>query len=175
MFSYTKAIPEYNNFITYRLTLIILGTFVLISGYFIGLKDIKINKHSIMHFYKKRLLRIYPLYLIAIGLFTFFNLSNLITSIKAGFLISMLIKPAPRTLWFITMLMSFYAISPLLIHASKTIKPSNLITYYLIFIIFLLTYLYLTQMLDIRIVIYFPSFALGVFVARKNIEISKNR
>jgi len=168
MFNYTKAFPEYNNFLTRRFTLIILGTFVFISGYFIGIKDITINKHNIVQFYKKRLLRIYPLYLIAIGLFTVFDLSDLITSIKAGLLISMLIKPSPLTLWFITMLMLFYVISPLLIHASKTIKPGSLMIYYLIFLMLLMSYSYFTKMLDLRLVVYFPSFALGVFVASKN-------
>lgn len=171
MFNYTDAFPEYYNSITQRAALIVLGTFVFLSGYFIGLKNIAINKHGMMQFYKNRLLRIYPLYLIAIGLFMFFGLSDMATSIKAGLIISMLMKPAPLTLWFITMLMIFYIISPLLIHATRTIKISKLTIYYLIFISFLLMYSYFTKMLDNRIILYFPAFALGVFVANKDIKI----
>ncbi|WP_155314002.1 acyltransferase family protein [Desulfosarcina ovata] len=173
MFNYTKAFPEYYNPFTRRLTLIILGTFVFISGYFIGGEDLIINKHNIIAFYKKRLLRIYPLYIIAIYLFTLFNLSNVITSVKAGVMISMLLKPAPVTLWFITMLILFYVISPFLIHCSKSIKANRLIFYYLIFITLLMIYSYFTRMLDVRFVMYFPSFALGVFVANKNESIHR--
>jgi peptidoglycan/LPS O-acetylase OafA/YrhL len=175
MFNYTTAFPEYNNILTYRFTLVILGTFVFISGYFVGMKDITINKHSIIEFYKQRLLRIYPLYLIAIILFTLLNLSNLKTSIKAGLLISMIIEPAPPTLWFIAMLMLFYVTSPLLIYASKTIQAKRLMSYYLITIIALIAYSYFTKKLDIRLVMYFPSFALGVFIANNNIELVEKK
>jgi len=174
MFDYTKAFPEYNNLITYRFMIIVLGTFVFISGYFVGLKNISLNKHSIMQFYGSRLLRIYPLYLIAIVLFTFLNLSNLPTSIKAGFGISMLVKPAPLTLWFITMLLLFYAISPFLIHASRTIKMGKLVLYYIFLLLLLLALSILTNTIDDRVILYFPSFALGILVARKNIEFLKN-
>ena len=175
LFNYTEAFPKYNNFLTYRFTLIILGTFVFISGYFIGIKDIVFNKHAISDFYKTKLLRIYPLYLIAISLFTFFNLSNLLTSLKAGLLISMFIKPAPPTLWFITMLMLYYVISPFIIQAYKTIEIRYLMICYIFFIAILIYYPYFTKKLDIRIIMYFPSFAFGIFVAAKQkMETIKN-
>ena len=175
MFNYTDAVPNYNNFITIRLTYIILGTFVFVAGYFVGLKKITFCKQSVMQFYKKRLLRIYPLYLIAIGLFTFFHLSDIVTAIKAAFVMSMLIKPAPPTLWFITMLMLFYIVSPLIMVASKTIKMCKLILYFSICMSCLLAYHYLTKLLDLRLLMYFPSFVLGVFVAGKNINIFQKK
>lgn len=168
MFNYTKAFPEYYNSISYRFTLIILATFVFISGYFIGKKNIAFKKQDIIAFYKKRLIRIYPLYLLAICMFTFFNLSDVVTSLKAGLIVSMLIKPAPFTLWFITMILIFYFLSPFLIHFSKIFNPIQLLGCYLVFFVVLLGYTYVTKKLDMRILMYFPSFALGIFVANKN-------
>lgn len=177
MFNYTQAFPDYNNSFTYRLALIILGAFVFVSGYLIGGKGVIISKTHILDFYKKRLLRIYPLYIVAICLFTFLHLSSVITSIKAALMVSMFIQPAPRTLWFITMLMVFYVISPLLINLSKTDKVSRLIVYCLAFIALLMVYSYCTGLLDVRIVMYFPSFFLGVFFANNAAgrTITKNR
>ncbi len=40
LLSYTTAIADHNNFITIRITYIILGTFVFISGYLCGGKKI---------------------------------------------------------------------------------------------------------------------------------------
>jgi peptidoglycan/LPS O-acetylase OafA/YrhL len=174
--SYTKAIPYYNNFVTIRLAYITLGTFVFISGYLIGLKNILISKHSVLHFYQKRLLRIYPLYLIAIGLFTFFHMSDLITSLKAACLVSMLVKKAPPTLWFIPMLMLFYIISPFVIVVCRTNKISQLLLYCSCLITCLLLYNKLTKLLDIRVIMYFPAFILGVYVSNngKNIFLQKS-
>ena len=56
MLGYTYAIPNHDNFITSRFTSIVLGAYVFISGYFMGSKNINLNKHSLIPFYKKRLL-----------------------------------------------------------------------------------------------------------------------
>lgn len=175
IFSYTDALSKYNNILTYKLTLVILGTFVLISGYFIGMQNLKIDINGIIEFYKHKILRIYPLYFIAIVLFTMLGLSTLTTSIKAALLISMIITPAPLTLWFVTMLMLFYAISPLLIYAFKTIRVGRLMIYCLIMIIALTAYWYFTRKLDIRLIMYFPSFVLGVFLANNNVELVEKK
>ena len=51
MLNYTKTINKI--FISYRLTYIILGTFVFVSGYFIGQKNLDKGKQNIILFYKK--------------------------------------------------------------------------------------------------------------------------
>jgi fucose 4-O-acetylase-like acetyltransferase len=51
LLDYTKAIPVYRNFITQRITYIILGSFVFISGYFIRSNKMTINKEAIFSFY----------------------------------------------------------------------------------------------------------------------------
>ena len=69
LLSYTDAIHDYNNVVTFRITLIILGTFVFISGYLIGTKNIELKKQSLISFYFNRVLRIYPLFLLSIFIF----------------------------------------------------------------------------------------------------------
>jgi len=69
MFNYTQCFPQYYNFITLRLTLIILASYTFLSGYFIGLKDVILTSKSIKNFLLNRIMRIYPLYILAIVVF----------------------------------------------------------------------------------------------------------
>jgi peptidoglycan/LPS O-acetylase OafA/YrhL len=102
-------------------------------------------------------------------LFMYFNLSDIATLIKAGLMVSTFMKPVPITLWFINMLMLFYIISPLLIHLTQTTRTRQLIIYYIIFIMGLLIYSEFTKRLDVRTILYFPAFALGIFFAKNRI------
>ena len=165
MLNYTQAIPNYKNMFSSRITVIVLSTFVFISGYFIGKSGLVMEKQKLMAFYLNRFLRIYPLYLLSIISFMYLGLSDFNTSIKALLMLSMFVKPAPPTLWFITMLMTFYALSPFLILACKNIKALHLIYIYLLFSFFLMVYWYFTRLLDIRIIMYLPSFVFGLFIA----------
>ena len=174
MLNYTDAIPNYNNVVTYRITWIILGTFVFISGFFIGKKRIELKKESLITFYINRVLRIYPLYLISLVTFIFFGLSDFTTSLKAALMLSMFLKPSPPTLWFVTMLMIFYIMSPFLMLACQKIKIIKMVVIYLILSIVLMCYFYFTRLLDVRIVMYLPAFVFGLFVANNEISVSKN-
>ncbi|XCN75427.1 MAG: acyltransferase [Candidatus Electrothrix aestuarii] len=168
MSNYTSFPHMHSNFLTNRVTQIVLSTFVFISGYFIGNKKILFNFKDLFNFYKKRIIRIYPLYIVSVYLFMILKLSDPITLFKAGALLSMFIKPVPPTLWFVTMLFLFYMISPILIYASRKFNKTRLVIYYLFFISLLIAYSDATNLLDIRIAIYFPLFASGVFVANSN-------
>ncbi|NOX32295.1 MAG: acyltransferase [Deltaproteobacteria bacterium] len=176
LLNYTRVIHNYNNIITYRITWIVLATFVLISGYFLGGKYI--NQHTLFAFYKKRLKRIYPPYFIAIFVFTILGLSDKITSIKAILSISMFIRPAPRTLWFITMLLFFYLMSPLFISLSRQCVIQYLLLYTSLLCI-LLGYEYASNWLfnyyylDIRVAVYLAPFMTGVYIS--NNDIAKNK
>ena len=172
LLNYTKAVPEYNNLITYRLTWIVLGTFVLISGYFIGRKDIPQN--TLLYFYKKRFTRIYPPYLIALAIFSLLGLSSGMTTVKAILCISMFIRPAPPTLWFITMLIFFYLIAPALICLSKQGIYKYLFLYVILFCSllgceYISNLLFNYYYLDIRVAVYLAPFMTGIFIAQKNI------
>lgn len=163
LMNYTSLFRGYSNLLTLRLTVIVLGLFIFLSGYLLNTRGMEPGLQGLKNFYIKRFLRIFPLYLLAIVWFFLFHLSDGTTLLKAGLLISMFYGPPPPTLWFITMIMVFYIIAPLLISSSRQglrfwltagamfavmagislISPSN----------------------DPRILIYFPAFVGGVYVA----------
>ena len=173
LLNYTRVFPNYNNVITYRLTWIVLGTFVLISGYFLGQQNIERN--TLFAFYKKRLLRIYPPYLLAIIGFAILGLCDINTSVKAICGISMFIRPAPPTLWFITMLLFFYLMAPFFI----LISQHGILKYSLLYIFLLcclLGYEYVSKIifnyyyLDMRVAVYLSSFMTGIYLAKTKIH-----
>ena len=86
LFNYTTFFPEYNNAITNALAKIVLGLLVFVSGFFAG-KSAK-RSSSIAEFYIKRLVRIYPLYVLAVMFFYRDGLNDGITSLKSLFFLS---------------------------------------------------------------------------------------
>lgn len=165
LFDYTDAFPWYGNFFTARLTEVVLAVFVFVSGYLIGRKNVPFERSSIIKFYQSRLIRIYPLYLLAVVIFYAGNFLELTSSFKAALLVSMLIKPAPYTLWFITMIMLFYLVAPLLLYAVGRMRSVQFFTFVVTVTAFLVVYSLISDRLDCRLLTYFPSFAYGVFIA----------
>ena len=131
-----------------------VGLFIFISGYLMFLTNRSFNStHDILEFYKRRAVRIFPLYLIALlvffvlyGLFAprlgfdpgmDFSLDNMIIHI---FGLQILLSPAYATplltLYFIGLIVIFYLLYPFLIKFSKNVKEFLLISL-VPFIIFL--------------------------------------
>lgn len=162
---YVSSSRLHVNVVSRRVTCIILGTFVFISGYFIGLKGIDVNRRGVLAFYKRRVLRVYPLYIIAILAFAVLGLCGTEVSVKAALCISMIVGPPPRTLWFITLLMMFYLIAPWVVIALQRMSLARLFLYCLLFLFCVAVYEFITGMADLRIVMYFPSFVLGIVCA----------
>lgn len=166
LFGYTEAFPEHSNYFTERFTLVILGLFVFISGFLIG--SAYNSPHTITSFYKKRLVRVYPLYVLAILAFFLLEINDAITSLKALIFISMYYGPPPLTLWFITMLMLFYIMSPVLI--KYTCSPIKYLS--LVALIFFPTII--LQMAfnagDARLLLYFPCYCLGIYCGRTDLR-----
>lgn len=154
---------DYENGVTYRMTVAALGLFTLISGYLIGRKDIAPDWRGISTFYKTRLLRIYPPYLAAIAAFAAFKIATVPALLKSTVLLSMLFAPAPFTLWFIVMLMSFYVIAPPLIQARSNLGYFSLFCLLIINALLALSLKFDT--VDMRILLYFPAFATGIYLA----------
>jgi surface polysaccharide O-acyltransferase-like enzyme len=132
LFNYTKAFPLYQNVVTSRLLMVVLGLFVLISGYLIGTKANSNSKSGLVVFYAKRLLRIYPPYIFFSIIFYVLNVGSGKKLIKTATLISMVFPPAANTLWFVAMIIIFYLITPLLINVCK-----NKVNYFLFCVFYL--------------------------------------
>lgn len=59
LLGYAPSIDGYKNDLTYRLTVVVLGLFVFISGHLIGRARIT-NAAEVWRFYRRRMIRIYP-------------------------------------------------------------------------------------------------------------------
>ena len=170
LMNYTDVMPAYNNNITARITVLVLGLFVFLSGYLLAKNDIKLEKTNILNFYKRRVLRIYPLYVISILLFVFFNIIDRVTAFKAVMALSMFYGPSPPTLWFVTMLIIFYLFTPVLVAAANNIYRFIFISSAIFCVLLFL--IKLSPGGDLRLVIYFPSFVLGILCARRERAVS---
>lgn len=173
LFNYTEFFPFYSNPVSHKFTQVILGTFCVVSGYLLGFKqNDAVSLITPLKFYKKRFLRIYPLYILSLSCFLFLGLIDFSTAIKAAFLLSMFLEPAPLTLWFISMLLLFYLVTPFLMYFSsnniKFLAVSMLIE------LALITYEHQIGSLDIRILIYFPCFAAGLYISMNSIKMPNN-
>jgi len=162
LMNYTHGFPGADNAVTLRLTVIVLGSFAFVSGFLLARAPMRLRAPELGRFYVKRLLRIYPLYLLALLAFWALGMADRSTALKAALGISMVYGPAPLTLWFITMILEFYLVAPLLIALRG--RP----------VLFLLAALGLFGVAaacgsaangDIRLAQYFPAFALGVYWA----------
>lgn len=165
LFNYVDFQFDYNNAITYRLTILVLGMFIFISGYYIGRSNFQFSRGSVLCFYRKKFWRIYPLYFFALFLFFIAGLTDFYAFVKAVFALSMLLQPSPPTLWFVAMLILFYAVAPFMLYLYE-FGFSYFIAWCMIVIVAMIVYSLLCKTLDIRLIIYFPAFAGGIFISK---------
>jgi peptidoglycan/LPS O-acetylase OafA/YrhL len=163
LFNYTDSFPYYNNFITDIITRTLLSLLVLISGYYASSSSL-----SIKDFYQKKVIRIYPLYLLALFIYIVFGFCNLKMGVVAAFSLSMFFEPAPYTLWFVSMIVVFYLLTPIFI----SILEKNVKTFYIsvsLMILFLLLYEIITGLLDIRFLMYLPAYLVGMMMKQNKL------
>lgn len=98
----------------------VLASFFFISAYFLGKKPVT-SVRDALSFYKKRLLRFYPLYFLSATslllvhyLFKVDYISSFRQYILSLFGLSCFFTPAPKTIWFVSMLIPFYLVTPLI-------------------------------------------------------------
>jgi len=167
-----------------------LGLFIFMSGYLLYYNNHSMNSfQSVLSFYKKRLLRIFPLYWAAIAAFTLvfyifapklnsgflfpnaehvFSFHNLIMHILG---LQIFLAPAYAspmlTLYFVGLIIVFYTIYPLIIMLSKNSK--QLLFYSsLVFLGFLLisrTF----NIIDPRFFMFFPAFIFGILTCKESL------
>lgn len=161
LFDYTGFFPASLYPISEKLSIVTLGLFTFISG-FLSAKSI-IKSPKIIHFYVKRVARIYPLYVVAAVLFLIYGLQDSLTAWKSVFLVSMVYGPAPRTLWFITMIMLFYLTAPFLVRFADHLK--KYLAFSLSVMILVMSLMVILRTIDIRLLLYFPCFSIGIYCA----------
>jgi peptidoglycan/LPS O-acetylase OafA/YrhL len=160
LMNYTKAFTGYHNPVTTCVTVIVLGLFVFLSGYLLAMGKTDLEKNGIGRFYLRRVLRIHPLFIASLALWTILRLENPLTMAKTALLITPIHGPQPPTLWFIACLLIYYLSAPLLIRASG--KPIQFAICATLLFCALLLAATSTGKGDVRLAIYFPAFATGI-------------
>lgn len=87
-----------------------LTIFTFLSGFLLASR-IDLQKCSFISFMKKRLLRIWPLFFISSVMLCLIGFNRWLPTVKAWFGLSSFWGPAPRTIWYVGMLIFLYAIT----------------------------------------------------------------
>lgn len=143
-----------------KITIAALFIFTLLSGYSMAKYSFQCQK-DVLIFYKKRFVRFYPLYLIAILCFYAYGWYSKSIVLKCMTGIVLFFNDAPYTLWYMCMLMFFYMITPILNWKYSSYKK-NIIMYLIAVILF-----GILSMLDItheNMAYYMPAYVLGLYL-----------
>ena len=173
-FEYAPAVTWHMNMFTGELTLVALGSFLMLAGYFVGIGWAKMDGRPLTTLQKaqtlvfERLKRLYPLYFIALVLFWACGLEDAAGTIKALLLVSAVLKPAPPTLWFVLTLLTLTVLSPLLLTAAD--DGRRYLRRLAVMFAAAAAYALVTRLLDSRVVLYMPGFALGLWWGRHGVE-----
>lgn len=167
-----------NNQITQNITYGVLGAFTFLSGIMLGGKIASLK--DTLAFYKRRFIRIYPLFAVSctsmLLLYIFFDV-RLISGLPQYLLtmvgLSIIFTPAPGTIWYVSMLLLFYILTPLLLFRSSSQKWRTILKGAAIYGTFLLIQLSQISNVDERLLYLFPVYCVGLVVGRKKISIEK--
>jgi len=143
-----------------------LGLFMFISGYLLSLNTPVNNKSDLWVFFRRRFLRIYPLYILALLLFascSFISLKGVLIHI---FLLNVLLGQSVFTLWFVSILCVLYIIYPIIVYKYSVAKTA-IITALFYGVLALLKEGF--GLVDERLLLYFPLFLLGVVSLKHNL------
>lgn len=165
LLNYVDPAPTYVTPATYLLTVVVLSVFTFVSGYLAG--GALERNPSIATFYRKRWLRIYPLYAAAVLLFVGLDLMTGRVGGMSLLLVAMLVPPAPPTLWFITMLLLFVLLTPALYRVAE--RPWGVGGVVAVTVAALAVVSGATRLVDERLILYLPVYAGGIACARHGV------
>lgn len=160
----------YDTFIGRLITFSCLGLFTFMSGFLIGRKynftpTNHSQKNEILRFYKKRFVRIYPLFFLATILLCLIGFNSPLASLWGLLGVAPFVTHQPKTLWYVSMLIFFYLITPFVNRDStcwKIIVSAGLV--------FLFALLKLVTPVDTRFIFNLFFYCLGLILS--GIEIS---
>lgn len=162
---------DYANWTTQQITDVFLSVFMFISGYMLGKYRFG-GLNEVKFFYKKRFWRFYILYVVAsitlyvggvlIGNQMYASTEQFVLSFWG---LNVLFPPHLGTLWFISMIMFFYLITPLLSFEYKS-KAMNYIMAIALYLFFFL-WRGVTGYIESYVFLMFPMYALGLLMPRE--------
>ncbi|QEY32433.1 acyltransferase [Synechococcus sp. RSCCF101] len=164
LLGYAPAIRDFKNPVNSRITVVVLALFLFVSGHLIG-RGLQ-RSPGVRRFYQRRLVRIYPPYLLALLLFEASGLLWRNQFLESAVLISALTGDPPLTLWFITVLMVDVLLAPWLLLLRRRVNPAGSRSgdgwLLLALLVLPLLLAWLVQGPDPRLFFYFPAFAAGL-------------
>jgi len=172
LFEWVQGVPNYVNPLTTLLKYLALGSFVFVSGYLLGGRKTKITMNGLRSFYLKRLVRILPLYLLALAIFLWLGWTSWGVAIKSALGLSLFWGPAPLTLWFVAMLLAYYLTAPFL--AANAHSLGRFASVSVLFFVVIVALKFSLPDGDSKVVIYFPTFCLGVWWGSVPREVGKS-
>ena len=179
LLGYASAIPDHKNDVTSRLTLVVLALFLFVSAHLIrrSFENARLRpappntppatfRADVLRFFRRRLVRIYPPYVVALLLFDACGLLRRGEFLDAALLVSAFTGNPPLTLWFITVLMVYLVLTPFLLLLRQRINPASLGSRdaWLLLAIYGLSHLLARHVdgPDPRLFFYLPAFAAGL-------------
>lgn len=151
------------------ITEITLATFAFVSGFCLR-KYQFCDRSEVLIFYKKRFTRFYILFFFAcLLMFFLLHKDNIIEGIKSDWLqfftaitgTALLYEKPISTLWYLSMLLAFYILTPLI--SSNCIKGKPVINGVLLYIVML--FMVIALKTDIRLIMYFPFYCFGLWIS----------
>jgi peptidoglycan/LPS O-acetylase OafA/YrhL len=143
-----------------------LNIFVYISSFILTCNHQSIlSATQFKEFIWKRIIRIYPLYLITIIIFFVMFHIPWIQLLASVLLIDMITNSSVFTLWFIGMIFNYYILISLILYKFtwKRFVTISMLFVFLSFILFMTT-----DLIDKRLLLYYPAFALGISSAKNS-------
>jgi peptidoglycan/LPS O-acetylase OafA/YrhL len=171
-----RHIPDYltqdrtgalNTMVTYLL----LGCLVFVSGYVLARKYPELRgREDTWRFLVRRLLRVYPLYVVAVFGYVVYDRSLTPVNVAAHLLsLNLVLTPATgeplRTIWFVSMIILYYFAYAGLIR----MKDIFLVIVSVLTTLILLMVHTWTGYTDVRLALFLPLFAAGIVMARRHV------
>ncbi len=149
-----------------------LATFMFMSGYFLS-KYTFTSRDEIKRFYRKRLIRFYPLFVLAaVAMFLLGANPGKLQLVLTLTGLSTYLGKQPWTLWFISMLFSFYMLTPLLSCMFRRIEINVPLKILLVFVATaLIVWLFSLTPLDFdrKFAYAFPAYCSGLILGTETI------
>lgn len=152
-------------------TCVALGLFVFLSGFLLSTRypDLA-TMRDVTHFLIKRVLRIYPLYLLALASFIISSIvwldirGIIIHSLCLNLLIPAAIGGKILTLWFISLIIIYYVIYSILAYSNASLTRTIIGSACIATLAFVHVFV---GWVDERLIIYLPMFLLGSHIGNK--------
>ncbi|HWJ72650.1 MAG TPA: acyltransferase [Kaistia sp.] len=172
LMNYVDGYGGYRNEVTERLTVVVLATFTMLSGYLLGRRPVEPSLAGVGAFYRRRLVRVYPPLVVALIVFGALGIASWPISIRSIDLVSLFSGPSVWTLWYVCMIVLFYAVAPILLADRPILLFGKPVAPWLAggaLLWLLLTSLQQSGWLAMepRLALYFPCFVAGIALARQ--------